>query len=362
MAKYTIEDATLTAIADAIRAKTGGTETLTPQEMVSSIKEIPLCFPNGTSWTKVSSNSSLPRYNLYYANGRWLAGAANLDTQESIDGITWTSNLAIPKLTCNPVYERGIWVVGSSDGIYYSKDFETWTLSNVTGSISTINYADGMWHAAVNNNTFGLYYSTDGMVWEQSSTAGICKSVRKEGGIWVASDINTSGSQYSPGAAYSLDGINWTQSNLSRTNCSELTYANGLWVLPTDDGLYYSNDGKVWTLSNITDGMEYSKVINANGIWLAATDIKLYFSNDGKEWTVNENNSMSGRKIAYSNGIWLRGDVSTNGIFYSTDSIIWKYDDSITANVYAFVNANGIWVAATDNGLYYSITWAPPSS
>ncbi len=52
------------------------------------------------------------------------------------------------------------------------------------------------------------------------------------------------------------------------------TKANGVWVLRSADyanprGLLYSIDGINWTQSNVTEGAYY-KLINANGLWVAA--------------------------------------------------------------------------------------------
>ena len=55
--------------------------------------------------------------------------------------------------------------------------------------------------------------------------------------------------------------------------------ANGIWVAGSggDTGLYYSVDGKEWTQSNITSGY-FNAVHNANGIWVAGSSGGLYYS------------------------------------------------------------------------------------
>ena len=64
----------MTTIADAIREKTGGTEVLTLDSMVTAIDGIGgKKFPNGTEWDRTNIYSSGP-YFITYANSIWVAG------------------------------------------------------------------------------------------------------------------------------------------------------------------------------------------------------------------------------------------------------------------------------------------------
>jgi hypothetical protein len=94
-------------------------------------------------------------------------------------------------------------------------------------------------------------------------------------GIWIASG----GSDYSTGLYYSIDGKNWTQSNITNGGFYCAYNANGIWVASHSyyGGLYYSIDGITWTQSNITDKSFY-EIYNANGIWVAAGGDGLYYS------------------------------------------------------------------------------------
>ena len=124
---------------------------------------------------------------------------------------------------------------------------------------------------------------------------------------------------------YSTDGKNWTESNITGIFGSAY-YANGIFVICSLSdymvwGIYYSTDGMTWTQSNITVGKfkNTHSIHNDNGIWVAASiDDGIYYSIDGKTWT--QSNIETGQ----------------------------------FNNVY---NANGIWVATSNNGLYYSVTW-----
>ena len=75
--------------------------------------------------------------------------------------------------------------------------------------------------------------------------------------IWVA------GSDSNKGLYYSEDGKNWTQSNITtRGAFYTVYYDNGIWVASgrynDHNGLYYSEDGKTWTKNNMIDGDFYT--------------------------------------------------------------------------------------------------------
>ena len=81
------------------------------------------------------------------------------------------------------------------------------------------------------------------------------------------------------------NGKKWTKSNSINT-CSTIKYADGLWVASSINvGIYYSTNGKDWTLGNNTYQRVYS-IEYADGVWVAS-DEKLkviIYSTDGKEW------------------------------------------------------------------------------
>lgn len=57
MAKYVIEDTTLTSIADAIRTKTGTTDTYTPTDMATAIEGIEVGSKNTLAGTPAHGSS-----------------------------------------------------------------------------------------------------------------------------------------------------------------------------------------------------------------------------------------------------------------------------------------------------------------
>jgi hypothetical protein len=122
-------------------------------------------------------------------------------------------------------------------------------------------------------------------------------------------------------------------------------------------------NGTEWTKSNITSG-NFKSVYNANGIWVVGDNSNggLYYSTDGKTWT--KSNITSGyfnsvTSVYNANGIWVAVGYNNIGLYYSTDGKTWT-QSNITSGIFSSAyNANGIWVAVGGNGLYYSVSWKP---
>ena len=208
----------------------------------------------------------------------------------------------------------------------------------------------------------------NGMEWTQSNiTSGDFNTVYNGNGMWVA------GSSSNNGLYYSTDGKTWTHSNITSGYFDTVYNANGMWVAGSSSnsngkGLYYSTDGKNWTQSNITQ-YTFNKVYNSNGLWVAACSSHgLYYSTNGKNWTQSNITSVSIYTVYNANGMWVAGSTGTsngNGLYYSTDGKNWT-QSNITRGCfypYSIYNASGIWVASDwhgDNGIMYSIdgkTW-----
>lgn len=277
-----------------------------------------------------------------------------------------------------------------------------WTRTTFSHQLQCVTYADGLWVGGGPGSTGGLYYSTDGKTWTASGiTSGDFYTIVNANGIWVAGNSTRYGSPM-----YSLDGKTWLRcSGISADYSAAITYANGLWVMGTDSGIYYSTDGKSWPHSNITSG-EFRSIANANGLWVAGSyegtgsGKGIYYSTDGKSWTQSNltNTSNNYGTIVNANGLWVSGTYYSKGICYSTDGKTWTQSSSITSgaicsvafanglwlcgrlgiwystdgkswtqsnlksgSIYTIVNANGVWIAgSSNNGIYYSVngkTW-----
>ena len=206
----------------------------------------------------------------------------------------------------------------------------------------------------------------NGMEWTQSNiTSGDFNTVYNGNGMWVA------GSSSNNGLYYSTDGKTWTHSNITSGYFDTVYNANGMWVAGSSSnsngkGLYYSTDGKNWTQSNITQ-YTFNKVYNSNGLWVAACSSHgLYYSTNGKNWTQSNITSVSIYTVYNANGMWVAGSTGTsngNGLYYSTDGKNWTQSNITSGKYISVYNSNGLWVASDwygDNGTMYSTdgkTW-----
>lgn len=228
----------LAAIADAIREKTGGSDLLTLDGMVTAIDGIQTGgggggFPNGTEWTLIDSTSKYRQY-VSYANG--------------------------------------LWHFAGSDGIYYSTDGAIWVSSNYTSSTNGVLYANGLWVSFSKR----CYYSTDGKTWLAGNGLPINNEVSKivySNGVWVAAFSD------SKGMYYSANGRTWAQSNVTSDWINSLCNASGIWVAGLGaGGIWYSLDGKTWTQSNVKSSSNVRDVCNGNGLWVAVSNEAIYNS------------------------------------------------------------------------------------
>ena len=314
--------------------------------------------PNRIGGGDVWNNSNISTYDFYfihYANGIWVAGSTE-GLYYSTDGMTWTQSIVTSTTMYTAYYGNGIWVACSrGNGLYYSTDGMIWDQSNVTSSaFNSVYYANGIWVAG--NSSRGLYYSTDGMIWTQSNISSrVFNSVYYANGIWVAGGSGN-------GLYYSTDGMTWDDNPIKSDSAfNSVYYANGIWVAGNNSrGLYYSTDGMIWDQSNVTISA-FNSVYYANGIWVAGGTKGLYYSTDGMTWAQSDVTSTTIYTVYYANGIWVAGcyfykDPNNCGLYYSTDGKTWAQSNIINDNIKYIYYANGIWVAGsyTYKGLYYS--------
>ena len=405
MAKCFIEDATLTAIGNAIRAKTGGTDLMIPSAMPAAIEGIIAGGGSGSYvWTKqgmsetvtedttggtytlTTSNDSRPSSEIEYtyteptydsSKRQWVFADSTVVTVVNSDDI-------LPSISgniyCRVTSEPNVWYLvtsfnkGSSSpypkNMAYSKKF-TADVDGAKKYLTDINEdkypvdgwsLDGYYYKRVisdPNRTGG------GDVWNNSNISTYdFYSIHYANGIWVAG----AGYYSKRGLYYSTDGKTWTQSNVTSTTIYTVYYDNGIWVAGgSGNGLYYSTDGMTWDDNPIKSDSAFNSVYYANGIWVAGNSSRgLYYSTDGMIWDQSNIISSTFQSVYYANGIWVAG--STKGLYYSTDGMTWTQSNVTSTTIYTVYYANGIWVAGcyfyndpNNCGLYYSTdgkTWA----
>ena len=333
--------------------------------IVASISGYGLWYSTDDGITWNQSNYTTKSYDrLFYNNGIWHAGSQNMqyDIHYSIDGINWNQCIGSSDRLTEIKYVNNVFISfdSTAEQPKYSTDGITWIeVGNIDvlmynsmykkQVVQDILFINNIWFAF--SNTY-MMYSHDLISWN------ICNEVigheKNKSKLIYFNDkyiyINNS-------ISYSEDYITWNI--LEGSPCFNYAkYSNGLWVLCSNFGLYYSTDGITWTQSNITTGI-FIYVYNANGIWVASSyNSGLWYSMDGINWNRSSITNDIWHYIYYANGIWVA--LSKNGICYSTDGITWTQNNIVNMYLTKIHNANGIWVGCSNNGLYYStdgITW-----
>lgn len=405
MAKCFIQDTTLTAIGDAIRAKTGGTDLMLPSAMPDAIAEIgggsgdyiwsiqhagedATIDRNGGTYTLTTSNDSRPSTEIEYslAAARYNADTKKWEFEESTVVTLVNTDNVVPEMEATLMFVR---LTSEPNIIYRINGFNvgTMTANNTYTKSMTIvqkktysldstdityiadddsmKYPDGGWLDGLYYTAFDVSSSISDFV-QSNVTSGNYWSIHYDNGLWVAAGYSNNG------LWYSTDGIAWTQSNVTSYNFKSVYYANGIWVAGSGDGnaadangFYYSTDGMTWTQGNVTIE-NINRLCYGNGMWVAGSTANgLYYSTDGMTWTQSNITDGNFRALYYGNGLWVTGS-GNNGLYYSTDGITWTQSNKTSGSFYfnAVYYGNGIWVAgegtAGTGGLWYSLdgmTW-----
>ena len=221
-------------------------------------------------------------------------------------------------------------------------------------------YGNGKFVAVDYDSTIAAY-STDGINWTQATlpTRESWTSVCYGDGKFVAV------AGYTNIAAYSTDGINWIQSTLP-TNAywKSVTYGNGKFVAVVNNSniAAYSTDGINWTQSTLPDDGYWQSVCYGNGKFVAVTSDSVagYFaaySSNGINWTQSAlPTSTYWSSVVYGNGKFV-AVASGNIAAYSADGINWTQstlpDDVIWVSV-CYGNGKFVAVASGTNIAAYS--------
>ena len=192
---------------------------------------------DGMTWNLVdATNAPRASYMTYY-NGVWIAVGYYCGIRTSEDGSVWTT---ITSNRINTPCQQGNGIIACTDesnNVYYSTDGKKWDSSRPKDA-DILSYANGMFFAGGYGE---IYSSVDCKQWQLHSTiAGIyAGAVAYVEGIWVMCSYANN-----KGAYFSLDGATWELSNIptvmSQTNRPCFQYRDGLLLLSTSKGSYYS--------------------------------------------------------------------------------------------------------------------------
>ena len=357
----------LTAIADAIRSKTGSTDPLTLDGMVTAVEGIQAGgsgFPNGMEWTQAKPYASGSTfYQIKMADGL-LVAVSNKKVFTSTDGMTWSNGTTTSFQSASVAYGSGV-LVAADDyldaGLWYSTDGTSWT-KGLDGAFATVRYANGIFVAvSYGSSGTGFWYSTDGKAWSQSNvtTGGFNNfdnGVDCVDGVWIA----TNGSLY-----LSDDGITWEKATVSGNGMTKFNRAisfKGVFVAISNlypQGVYYSTDrGTTWTKSNVTgNNIRKHALCNHNGVLFCCSgNSGIWSSTDGITWVNTSSDDLDYIKSAC--GIMIAGSSGVQGLWYSTDGISWTQSNITDETPVGIEHYNGMWFSG-GRYIYYSPSWLP---
>jgi len=306
----------------------------------------PLTLSNGNSltlsaWVKFTSLDSVPRTILSLANS--------------------TDSIKLAATATNYLLYRG----DMSFSVPVTPATNTWT--HVVASNSNIR--QNTWTVSIDNS---------------ASQMNLTRSLK---GLYVA----VGGGSI---VATSLDGIDWTSSNINinafmAITCGKDTFGEDLWVAGGSGSakLARSSDGINWTAINGVFTNYCYAIAYQNNLWVAVGGpnmTTIATSTDGISWTSRNLNPSSGTLggvftdygtgIAYGNNMWVatgvRNGSNGNTIASSPDGITWTGRSANTifsTSAWGVAYGNGLWVTVGQGTFSIAtstdgITWTGRSS
>ena len=229
---------------------------------------------DGISWTTINVSNSINNvfylYDIAYGNGHFVCVGSYGLILYSVDCINWHVANGYDKDVS--LYNRVVYcndrfiVIGREGKSYYSIDGENW--NEMTGLNKSVDYSD----IEYGNNRF------------------VCISN-------YSVDNN---------CAYSIDGETWICYSFERC-LSRIAYGNGYFVItgiPTDAGdvkTYYSVDGITLNEMSgiVTKEFGLYNVVYVNNQFYLFAQYNIYYSQDGKTWTLLSNNKCGIEDVAF---------------------------------------------------------------
>ncbi len=325
----------LKAIANAIKNKKGSTASIKASNFSTEIRNL----PEPPKWVAGDPVSHSYKWvDMCYGNGVFKAIPYGNDIDATtFDGITWVDNTIPYAQNWQSIcYGAGRFVAISAEGIStYSNVGSTGWASGASSNLPFTYPAYGDWmdvcygggkFVAVAKNYAKAAYSTDGISWTEMSLSvnSTWKVVAYGGDKFVI--VATKGT----GVLYSSDGISWTLSPTGMPSSYEWTdvcYGNGKFVAVSSDSVHgaYSLDGVTWTEMDLLDDDIYGfyKVVYGGDKFVAIannSNIAAY-STDGINW-VKVILPVNGywRSLAYGAGKFVAIAYNSWNTMYIQDS------------------------------------------
>ena len=244
----------------------------------------------------------------------------------------------------------------------------------------SVTYGNGKF-VAVTQHSNKAAYSKDGITWTETTMPSSAKwnSITYGNGKFVAVAVNLTT------AAYSEDGITWISATLptlpSSSFWKSVAYGNGKFVAVADVAIgikiaAYSEDGINWTATTMPRSIHWISVTYGNGkfVAVALNSDKSAYSEDGITWTeTTMPSSIPWVSVAYGNGKFIAVAENRKEVAYSEDGISWSseillnyvYPDSVNYGNGKFIvvaSSNSNQAAYSEDGINWNSTILPSSA
>ena len=206
-------------------------------------------------------------------------------------------------------------------------------------------------------------YSEDGVIWTQTDMPdGQWRAVTYGYDRFVAvSNTNQ--------ASYSTDGVTWTETTLPvSTTWWSVAYGDGKFVaVGSGSTAAYSTDGITWTAASLAGSTWYSVTYGGDKFVAVNSDSQAAYSTDGITWmTTALPVTTTARSVTYGDGKFVT--VGTSGtVAYSTDGIAWtqaSFSSSLNLSSVAYGDGRFVVVAFESDISFYStdgVNWTQTS-
>ena len=236
---------------------------------------------------------------------------------------------------------------------------------------SSVTFGNNRFVAVASHSNIAAY-SDDGITWTQTELP----SSEEWSSVVFGNNRFVVVADFSKIAAYSDDGITWTQIDLpSDVYCSSVTFGNNRFVaVPKHSTILdkssniavYSDDGITWTQTTLPSAEQWSSVAFGNGCFIAVVDYSTIaaYSYDGITWTqINLPSDVYCSSVTFGNNRFVAVASYSNIAAYSDDGITWTQTELPSTEQWSsvtFGNNRFIAVASNSNIAAYSddgITW-----
>ena len=286
-----------------------------------------------------------------FGNDTFMLTSTDADGKLTISkdaGKTWSTPINFGIKLKQPIYVEGVWYIASDDNfMMISKDNGITWEKRFTGIKS---------HFLAYGN--GLFLTTSSIGDSNNVTNLIGFKTKREDGSLITLDTITIGREGTTTTIASDSLVvskiigtgtsNTIEERLTYTNSyavgtsSMVTFGNGVFVITTDSGVYYSTDGTAWSTSTTPITGSIGGLAFGNGIFMLIvtgnSSSKVWTSPNGSTWTNISPDTIAGvYNLAYGNGLFVA---------ISADSTIANTISTSTATGTTFT-----WTPKTGSGM-----------